>query len=516
MSELVNSSLKSAAKGTMLVFVGMVASIILWFVAKLLIVRFTTKEELGIYSLTVAIISIFVLLSNLGLQEGVSRYISIYLGENRKDYAAAISKEALRIGAFSSLLVFVLVFFSSGMLSKYIFYKPQLEAPLKAMSLFIPFSVMANIANGILRGHNIIHPKVYMDVGQPLFFLVFLVLFSLLKLSFISIVYAYVFAMAVMFFVIMTYTFQRVKFNPQKAFESSKKELLRFSIPLLATSVLAIVLGWTDTLMLGRYANAEDVGVYNVSMSLAKLLTFPLAAISFVFMPIAAEMFARKQNTELKRTYQVLTKWLFSVTLPIFFVLFFFPEMSITYLFGERFVDASSSLRILSVCFLFHAFLGTNGVLLLVMGMSGIVMQVSIFGVLLNIGLNYVLIKLLGYGVNGASISTLISYFAINIITSAILYNSSRIHPLTMKYIKPVVGSSFIGLLIYIIAKSIPLYYWMLPLYFALFVLGYCCAMLVTRSLDMEDILMLEVALNKTNMEAGWLRKMLKKSPVKN
>ena len=76
--------MKSAAKGTMVVFFGMVSSIRLWFSTKLIIVRYTTKEEPGLYSLTGAITGIFVLLTNLDLQKGVSRYISVYLGEGAK------------------------------------------------------------------------------------------------------------------------------------------------------------------------------------------------------------------------------------------------------------------------------------------------------------------------------------------------------------------------------------------------------------------------------------------------
>jgi O-antigen/teichoic acid export membrane protein len=323
--------------------------------------------------------------------------------------------------------------------------------------------------------------------------------------------YSYALAMAVIFISIIFYTFNNIRLNLKESVWSNKKELLRFSIPLLATSVMAIVLGWTDTLMLGRYATAEDVGVYNVSISLAKLLTFPLGAVSFVFMPIAAEMFSRKQHAELNRTYQILTKWIFSVTLPVFFILFFFPEMTITFLFGTRFVDASDSLRILSVCFLSHAFLGANGVILLVMGMSRIVMQVSIVSAFLNIVLNYVLIKQLGYGVNGASIATLVSYIALNTTTSVILYNYSKIHPITIKYIKPVIGSLIIGMLIYILAKSLPLHYWMLPLYLILFMGCYIVSLVITRSVDDEDILLFEAISKRTGLEMRPIRKILRR-----
>lgn len=72
MSEIINSSLKTAVKSTTLVFLGQTANIILWFILKLTIVRNTNKEEFGIFSLCVAVANIFALVAGLGLQESIS------------------------------------------------------------------------------------------------------------------------------------------------------------------------------------------------------------------------------------------------------------------------------------------------------------------------------------------------------------------------------------------------------------------------------------------------------------
>jgi O-antigen/teichoic acid export membrane protein len=508
MSEIVQTSLKTAVKGSMLVFFGMVFSILLWFVSKLIIVRSTTKEELGIYSLAVAVASICSLSANLGLQEGISRYVAIFRGEEKKEEALRASRDTIVVGILSSLLFFVVLFSLSHMIASDIFYKPRLETPLRVLSFFVPFSVMSSIMSGILRGHNVIKPKALSDVGQPFLFVVFLGIFMLLGFSFISIIYAYVLSAAVIFAAMGWYLTKKIGLALSLRVDwRGIGSLLRFSIPLLASSVLGIVLGWTDTLMLGRYTKAEVVGVYNVAISLAKLLTFPLGAITFVFMPVAGSLYAKRRTPELKRTYQVLTKWIFSATLPIFFILFFFPEITITLLFGQRFIDASTALRILALCFLFHSFLGANGLLLVVMGKSRTIMSVSLAGVLLNVGLNYVLIKMLSYGVVGAAVSTLISYVALNVMMSAILYENSGIHPFTIKYIKPVLGSIVIGAIIYAAAKSLPLSFWMLPLYFSLFLAGYVLMLFASGSLDTEDISMLETIFERTGMRVGWLRK---------
>jgi len=70
MSNIVDSSLKMAAKGTAIVFVGSIIGLLLGFISKVLIVRYTTQAEFGIYSLAIALVSIFSLVSMLGLHEG--------------------------------------------------------------------------------------------------------------------------------------------------------------------------------------------------------------------------------------------------------------------------------------------------------------------------------------------------------------------------------------------------------------------------------------------------------------
>jgi len=79
MSDIVHSSLKSAVKGSTIVFLGMVGSILLWFATKVLIVRNTTKEELEIYSIVIDVVEILLLPASLGIQ---GRGSPIYIRES--------------------------------------------------------------------------------------------------------------------------------------------------------------------------------------------------------------------------------------------------------------------------------------------------------------------------------------------------------------------------------------------------------------------------------------------------
>ena len=84
MSEIVNQSLQKIAKGTGIIFIGTIIGMLLGFVSRVIIVRSITQSEYGIYSLALVLMSIFVTISTLGLQEGSTRYIAYFRGKNEE------------------------------------------------------------------------------------------------------------------------------------------------------------------------------------------------------------------------------------------------------------------------------------------------------------------------------------------------------------------------------------------------------------------------------------------------
>ena len=507
MSNIVDSSLKTVAKGTAIVFAGNIIGLLLGFATKVLIVRYTTQAEFGIYSLAVALVSIFSLISTLGLQQGAARYISVLRGDEERTKAVAAS--ALQIGIATGLASFLILYFSSEFISKRIFNISEFTKALRIVSLSIPFAVVVNIFISIFRGYGIIKPKVYFqDLGRPLIFLLSILILIALGLPFISILYAYVFSIAIVAISLLLLAYKKLDIHifDIKA-GNLKKELLSFSTPLLSVGLMWMIFNWTDTLMLGYFRGAEDVGLYNVGIALAKLLIFPLGALAFVFLPIAGDLYSKNLMPELKRTYQVLTKWVFSITLPVFLIFFLFPEVVLTFIFGERYAGAALILRILSLGFMFHTFMGANGMTLMVLGKSKILMWIALFGAVLNVLLNYSLIPL--YGVVGAAIATTVSYFVFNIITSVKLYQHSGIHPITPKYFKPTFASFTIALVIYLAAKSIQTEFWMLPIFFSLFISAYILSLLITKSIEKEDFLMFEAIERKMGVDLAIIKNLI-------
>lgn len=509
MSGTVYTALKESVRNAVLAFGGTSVSLLIWFTAKILIVRAMTKEDFGIYSFVLALANISFMFSGLWLREGVTRFISIYLGEGKKELAGQTAISGLQTGLLLSLVSGLFIFSFPGFISGGIFNRPELERPLRIISLSIPFAVTAHIAGAVLRGYNNIRPKVYcLDVGQPLTFLVLIIFIYPFKLHPENVLLAYTLSIIIMFFVMEIYRYNKLRFS---LFLIKKKVqadgLISFSIPLFAEGIVGIVLAWTDILVLGRYAGIEDVGAYSVSASLAMLLTLPLGALNYVFVPIAGAMYAKGSYDELKRVYQVLTKWVLAATLPIFCMFFIFPEAVISFVFGKEYIVSAIPLRLLSLGFLVQIMLGALFPIMIIYGMSKTIMNISALGALLNIVLNYILIKKLGYGIMGAAVATMVTHIFMNCTSLLLVYKKCGVQPFTSKYMRPMIGIFLTSLIVYGLSKVLPLHFWMIPLYLIVFASGCIFSLFLTKSLDSEDLVIFAALIDRAGLKTDLLKK---------
>jgi len=78
-----NFALKKVVRGTVIVIIGTIVAMPLAFFAKVILARFFTQSEYGIFSLGFTIINILVVISILGLGIGSTRQIAYYRGKKK-------------------------------------------------------------------------------------------------------------------------------------------------------------------------------------------------------------------------------------------------------------------------------------------------------------------------------------------------------------------------------------------------------------------------------------------------
>ena len=501
-------ALQRIARGAGIIFVGTIISMLFGFFNRAIIARYFTTSEYGVFNLALTVLSIALVIATLGFQNSLPREVAFYREKGPSKVNGLIST-ALVIVLVNSIIWTAILILGARNIAR-VFDEDRLTYALRITAFALPFWALVGTVISISRGFGRVREKVYFqDMAYPIAFLVFVVLGVLLNLPFTYVFLAYVLARAFMFLALV-FDLWKVKLFRFKMSLDLKlgRELIRFSLPLLFSGILSFVMNWTDTLMLGYYKSSEVVGLYNAASPLARLIRIFLSSAAFLYPPMASRLYAQNKMNEMKRVYQILTKWVFLLTLPLFSIMFLFPEATINFFFGSKYLPATLALRILALAFMFHTFLGLNGLSLVVIGESKFIMTANLVSAVLNIILNALLIPI--YGMEGAAIATATSYFVGNSLSSLRLYQKTKIHPFSWNYVKPLAISFVLLGLIQSLHLRVPNIWYVIPV-LGVFLGIYFFFVLLSRSVDKEDVELLLAIEKKLGVDLKVIKKILKR-----
>ena len=510
-----DSNLKKAVKGTEIIFFGQVIGTIFGLISMTLVARFYSTGEYGLYGLGLFVISFFLRFAFLGIGEGCPRYISYYMGKGDEEKVRGTITSSLIIVSISSIIFAFLLFFLSDFIANQIFGIEELSTIIKIIVIGLPFWAIIDLIVSVFRGFESVKENVYFsNLSLRLLKVPFFALVIYLGLSFNYIIVVYTLSIIITCFAAIFYFIKKLPEPIKKIKKSSSetKNLLSFSLPLVFSGIGWYLISGADKIMLGILKTEVEVGLYNAAAPLATYLLFFLSTTVFIFQPIAARLLAENRMDELKRNYQILTKWLFTLTFPFIIVLILFPETVISIIFGEKYISAAIALQLLTIAYFVQLFLGPNGDTVIVLGKTKMLMYFTFIGGCVNIALNYFLIPL--FGIAGAALSTMISIIIINIYNTSYLYYISKIHPFRKNFIIPVIISVTVLSVFYYFIVDLKLDN--LPLIFKIvfcfmLIMFYFIIILVSKSYDEEDLQLLLLIERKIGIRFNTLRKIIKK-----
>ena len=424
------------AKSTFVLFIGMFIAKFVSFLYRIVLSQLG-PETYGIFSLILAYYGFAFALSLSGLDKGVARYVSYYLGKNDEDriHGTLINTFKLSIPIVFSLLL-ISLFFAKD-IAIHLFHNESISPYIMLITLILPFDVARNILFGIMRSFKKIKYEVYSKMLTENITKLFLTtVFVLLGYKILGVIVAYMIAIVLSFTVSLYFVQKKVYpyFTKKVLRVENRREILFFSVPVLFGGILTIIITWMDTVMIGFFSTADQVGIYNVAVPLAQLMpVFPVTLLT-LFMPVLTEIYSKGNKLEIKDTTKIINKWVFSINAFVLITFGLFGKYIIENLFGVEYISASTSLLILVVAnFLFFQTYASQ-MLLLVYGKSKLVMINSGIVALVNIILNSIFIP--KYGIVGAATATGISFIIMAILQGCEIYKISGISPFVNKFVR--------------------------------------------------------------------------------
>ena len=211
MSEILNQSLQKVAKGSILILIGTGIGMLLGFAGRIILVRYITLGEYGIYSLALTILGILGTIAALGLSEGSARQIAYYKGKGDTLKIRGIVSSSIQLSLTASIVLSIVCFFASGFISTEIFHNSELSTPLRIFSFTLPFVTLITILASIFRGFDRVDVRIYFqNILMGALSLALLGGVIVLKLSFLGVLYAYVATTVLTCIALVIYTMKRL------------------------------------------------------------------------------------------------------------------------------------------------------------------------------------------------------------------------------------------------------------------------------------------------------------------
>jgi len=409
-------------RGSSLLLVGRIASLVFTTATQIIIVRATTKADYGAFALALVIASASRTMLSLGQGKTLSRFLAIHV--EHKDWGRLYGTVFIAVGTVvltGSLLIGTL-FGLRDQLVGTILDDRTAAAVLLIIVLLAPMEALDQIFVSVFavltRPRAIFFRKYLLAPG--LRFVVVLTV-ALVDGSIVALAIGYV--AAEVLGLILYVTVLRSVLNRNGLLGELRwrrlswpvRSVLGFAVPMLSTELVYLSMNTGSVLLLSHLWDAAEVADLRAVIPAVTLNKIVYATFLTLYLPMASRLFARGDHENLRSDYWRTAAFLAVASFPIFAMTGPFADATTVTLFGERYAGSAVFLAILSTGYYLNSALGFNMVTLQAYGKVRYLLAVNVVCALGNLALSLLLVPDLGaLGVAVSNCVTLLAQNALN------------------------------------------------------------------------------------------------------
>ena len=357
--------------------------------------HYLSVEEFGMMSLYSTVLAFLSTLLGLGLLSSFKRYYF----EKSGNFGAFLFSNILFLGLFFLIFLFPYFYFLED-ISIYL----DISQDILRYTIFIAFlSLLVKIKLDFLQVREFSKKNIILEFNQAIILLIFVIFFMLYldENKFFGKIYGDIlgYALLVIYSVYKLIKVMEFRFD----FKYIKYSLL-FGLPVLPSMFSSFGLSFADRLMINKFTNTEDVGLYSFAFMIAMLIQVVVGAVGKSWQPLFYKAMNDKNYILLDNTFKTNSKIVFGASL--FLILFSYEFIYV--LATPEYLDSLNVILFLIVGFNFFFLYTAYGQYVSYSKKTYIDSIITTTSVLLNIGLNYIFIP--KYGYTASAITTIVSY----------------------------------------------------------------------------------------------------------
>ena len=377
------------------------------FVNSVLLARILGPSDYGKYAIYMSLLIFMAQLLTFGLPMLITREVATLKQKSQWSRLKSIIKIS-----YSTVYVNYTLCCASSSIIIIIFYSNNITIyALMILYLIMLFNALNQIRCSILRGLNkIILADMPEFIIQPIVMLSGIILLYIIVQNTFTIITALNIYLVSVFFTFLAGTIilkhAMPNFGRKDNAVYDPKSCLINSLSYLGITLIGTLTNQITLYLVGYLGSSHMAGLFHASMQLAGLIGLGLVSVNLPLQPKIAAAWACNNRNEVIKLISESTKLGTVISIIACIFVMFFAE-NILSIFGDRFIKATNTIRILAVAQLINAILGPYGLLIAAIGQQHFVMIINLLSLALNILICSLLIPYIG--LHGAALAILLS-----------------------------------------------------------------------------------------------------------
>lgn len=367
-----------------------------------------SPDEYGLLYLTISIVGVARLFSDLGLSRATARYLNEYKQSDPSQLG-----HVLRVGFVYRIALVALIALAlalgGGLIADYI-GQPSLRPYMAVGALYLGAISFQSFFSVLFQGFSRVSLSAYVSITNSLCRAVLAIGLVLLGFGGVGALLGYVIAAALAVgvgIVLLVRLYDGYESAPRRE-EGLRRRILEYSIPLTMSKSANTIDKRLDTILVGTLAGPAAAGFYTVGKQVSAFLDVPARSLGFTVSPAYGEEKANDELERAARMYEASLRYVLLLYVPAAVGLLLVADPAIVLVFSEDYAAATLVVQVMSLYVVFQAinlvttqgldYLGRARERAMAKGVTAVA----------NVGLNVLLIPV--YGAAGAAMATVLTF----------------------------------------------------------------------------------------------------------
>ena len=332
---------KNILKGSAATSIGTITGMVFQFITVMLMTRYITKNDFGIYVLVMVLVSMFNLLGGFGLELTMVKSIA----STTKDKPSDVLIPVLVLRGLGLILYSIIFLLAAKFILQ--FFDARLESYVWYTIILFILANYRELFYNLMQGLNQFKQYSIINVTSSLFRVVMLLisiyldklnLESLLLIEILSNLQPLIHQLIVIPF--------RELFKIKPKFETYKN-VIKFSLPLYLNNMVVFANGQANIFIIAAYLNLSSIASFDVAQKVPMALKKIYQSFIIVYFPNLAKLFSQGDK---KDALMLIKKsiGLFSAVMIIgVLVSFIFKNEITVFLFSDKYLEAALTFGLL-------------------------------------------------------------------------------------------------------------------------------------------------------------------------